>query len=322
MHETQVVNYIMAGGEGVRLRPLTDGDRPKPLLPVGQFSTCIDFTLDQTIKEDIIPIVAGGYGFEKVKEYLDGKSFQGLLVQDRGIIGFGSLIQHLDTIEGTDPDFIIVSPADHVHYLDYNSLIDFHITSEAQATVVAIEPTSDPNHLIAITENNQVTSYNQYPQPIGRLLQAIGIYCFDGTYLINQLKKRRDLYTYDITEQFKKVVAYMGAFAYEYIGHWRDIGTFDRYYEENIRLKGDSKNVMIGENIIAGDADVDACVLLGHVEIEGGCVLRDSIIMEGTKIPRGVFVGFDKDEDRSRAVIVTPKGRRVITFESSLERYE
>lgn len=320
--ERRDINYIMAGGEGKRLHPLTDREKPKPILPIGT-DQCIDFTLNASNKARLLSLVSGAYGFSQLEDYLKGENWHGILVRDSGIVGFGSLLEHLDILCKLKPENILVSPADHVHHLDYEDLLNFHIKKHAVSTVVAIKPTPDPNHNIWVQENGKVISYGIEPKGTARKLQTTGIFCFDGDFLIEALEKVpicRDK-NFDITDIFQGLVEIGGAFAYLYPSHWRDIGTLDRFYEENIRtLTKGQGNVLVDKYFIADSSSVVNCVLLGDVSIDKNCNLKNSIINEGTEVPPGTKIGFDVIEDKERKIIVTSKKRRVVSTESRLKQ--
>lgn len=317
--ERKAINYIMAGGEGVRLRPLTNEGRSKTLLPIGESARCIDFTLFSSEKSKFLPVVAGAYGFLQLRTYLQEKNWRGILVEDSEIIGFGSILEHLGFIDTLGADFIIVSPADHIHYIDYKDFLRFHIASQAKATIVAVEPTNDPNHKIWVQENGKIVSYETRYQQKGRILHATGIFCFDGEFLVNTLKEIPIGYKrcFDITDLFRNLVARGMAFAYLYQGHWRDIGTLDRYYEENLRTaKSKQGNVFFGNNHLAESSFVTGCVFLGRVSVGKNSHLTKSILDEDVEIPSGVKVGYDRHEDERRNIIVTPKSVRVVSIKS------
>ncbi|MDO8570279.1 MAG: sugar phosphate nucleotidyltransferase [Candidatus Daviesbacteria bacterium] len=318
--EVEAINYIMAGGEGRRLYPLTAGNKPKSLLPIGESMRCIDFTLDSTEKSGFLSIIAGYYGFAHLQEYVCKDNDHSILIKDSKLLGFGSLIEHLGILCQATTKNIFITPADHVHFLDYQKMLAFHTGNQAKATIVAIKPTDDPNHRMWVEKSGNISSYQGKPVEHAQQLHATGIYCFDIDFLIGVLKQRyiTDKH-FDITDVFRGLVKDKTAFAYLYNGHWRDIGTLDRYYEENIRISHrEDRNVFVGNNYVADSASVANCVFLGKVSVGKNCHLKKAILTEEVEIPARVRLGFDRYEDEKRNIMITPKGIRVVSGGSSL----
>lgn len=110
-------------------------------------------------------------------------------------------------------------------------------------------------------------------------------------------------------------------FAYEFQGYWKDVGTVDSLWEANIDLldphvsldlsdeswKIYSKNPVLPPHYIADGAkvqnslvadgceihgEIDLAVLFAGVYIAPGAVVKDSIIMPGTRIEEGAVVQY------------------------------
>lgn len=313
----KIVHYIMAGGEGLRLRPLTDMNRPKPLLPIGK-KRVIDFTL--AASQQFENIVAGGYGFSQLENYLKLIKWNGLLIKDSGIIGFASLIEHIDLLIKLNPNLIIVSPADYVHFINYTNFIDTHLKSNAKGTVISIQPTSDPNHEICVDDNNKVLFYEEKTSIENlHLRHAIGVYCFEADYLLENLCNYiASPEQFDLTNIYRFAVKEQKASTFLYKNHWRDIGTLDRFYDENLRVAKSDKNIIPETSRIHPSSFLTGCLVMNNVKIHRNCYIKDSIIDDNLVIPEGVKIGLDIHQDIKRKIIVTPQNRRVISRYSLL----
>jgi len=285
MSSERCLNFIMAGGLGERLLPLTLKN-PKPLLPVGTENKCIDFSLLQSISSELDIAVSGYYLFNSLLEYLKSINYSGTIFKDSRICGDGTISEHLNSIEHFHPKEIIVSPADHVHNVNYQSLLEFHRHKKSQITLVGIEPTCDPNHRVRVASNGKAQDYFVPDSEICDILHAVGIYCVDFELLklaINQRRVRES--KIDIKDLFISLISDGCAYVYRHDGFWRDIGTLDRYYEENInRSCSTNGNLFVGHNVVSEKASVKKCVLLGEVEIGDDIVVSDAIINTGTVI--------------------------------------
>ncbi len=313
------VNYIMAAGAGTRLRPLTSSLRPKPLLPVGEQNRCIDFTINQTKKAGLASITTGFYGYEVLESYLRDSGWTGVLVKDSGLVGFGSFLEHKNLIKSFSPENIIISPSDHVHFIDYLELLSWHKDRQSKATIVAITPTKDPNDYIQVDKEDRVISYHDSRQIDDFSMHATGIFCFNAETLFHEANNYplSEIRNFDATNIFRTIVQNGCAYAYNYTQHWRDIGTLDRYYEENINLRDENKtNILVGENYLAGSAVLTDCVVLGNVTAGLESRIKRSVIDYGVQIPDNTEIGSKLIEDKNRRIVVTPKGRRIISMES------
>lgn len=130
--------FLMAGGLGSRLKPLTD-DCPKPLLPVG----------GKPILESILEsfIAAGFYRFyisvhylaERIKAHFGDGSRWGITlhyVEEETPLGTGGALALLPDIGGKP---VVMMNGDVLTRLDFNALLDFHEAQNAALTLCVRE---------------------------------------------------------------------------------------------------------------------------------------------------------------------------------------
>src|ERR1700739_3952493 len=127
----QVVAFVLAGGSGNRLMPLTK-ERAKPAVPFGGKYRIIDFVLSNLINSGIYSIyVLIQYMSQSLLRHLrDGWQFGGLLknqfitpvpaqlmsVHEGGYRGTADAIfQNLNLIDDLDEQLIVVFGADHIY---------------------------------------------------------------------------------------------------------------------------------------------------------------------------------------------------------------
>lgn len=152
--EHQVVAFVLAGGRGNRLSPLTQ-ERAKPAVPFGGKYRIIDFVLSNLINSGIYSIyVLIQYMSQSLVRHLrDGWQFGGLLrnqfiipvpaqlrtMHEAGYRGTADAIfQNLNLIDDLDEHLIAIFGADHIYRMNIRHMVEFHERMHADMTVAAI----------------------------------------------------------------------------------------------------------------------------------------------------------------------------------------
>lgn len=216
---------IMAGGQGSRLRPLTNV-LPKPLIPIGE----------QTMMEDIMDkfvecgchdfYVSVNYKADTIRRYFDNLGKPQYHVEyfqeDKPLGTAGSLHLLKDRINST----FFVSNCDIIIDEDYSEILDFHRQNKNEITVVAALKnyaipygtleTGDAGLLIGLTEKPNLT-----------FKINTGMYILEP-HLIEEIPSDR---LYHITFLIEKLInegRKVGVFPISE-GSWTDIGNWDEY---------------------------------------------------------------------------------------------
>ncbi|MDQ3957601.1 MAG: nucleotidyltransferase family protein [Actinomycetota bacterium] len=174
------VTVIMAGGEGRRLRPLTDSV-PKPLLEVG----------DKSILERVVaPLRRAGikditlalnYKADAIKDHLGSGERMGVslsyLVEEQRMGTAGALALLPET-----PDRpICVANADIVTTMSFARLFDYHWHHRAAITVAAVGYVSHIPYGVMRTAGHYMLRMDEKPEE--RVLCSGGIYVLDPEVL-------------------------------------------------------------------------------------------------------------------------------------------
>jgi len=138
-----VTLVLMAGGKGVRLRPLTY-DTPKPMIKISGkpiLEHTIELAKSQGIKDIII---CSGYLSHVIEEYFgDGSKF-GVNIKysiEKEPLGTGGPLSLIKN--SIDDDFIVLN-ADIMCNINIKKLIEFHKKNNADATII-IHDTDHPD---------------------------------------------------------------------------------------------------------------------------------------------------------------------------------
>lgn len=154
---------ILAGGKGLRLKPLTNRS-PKAMIeinkrPIAQYQ--IEWLKNNGIEKVIF---AAGYAWEKIKGYFEyGEKFNISIdysIEQEPLGTSGSLKKAMNKI--TDKIFLAIY-ADELTNLNLNEVLKFHLKSNCLATTVATKFQS-PYGIIEIDNNGMVTSFKEKPQ--------------------------------------------------------------------------------------------------------------------------------------------------------------
>ena len=268
----RVLTFIMAGGKGERLLPLTK-DRTKPAVPFGGIYRIIDFTLSNCINSGLRKIyVLTQYKSSSLQRHIRlgwnflpselGQFIELLPAQQRigdtWYLGTADAIyQNIYTLEMDKPDDVLILAGDHIYKMNYNILVDFHRLSGADLTVgvVEVEKENSPHlGVVEVDSMGRVTGFQEkplkpktIPHNPDKIYASMGIYVFKLPVIEQELqedaKKNNSNHDFgkDIIPQLLKKGLKVVAFNFidenkKEAQYWRDIGTIDAYYEANMDL--------------------------------------------------------------------------------------
>ncbi len=152
--QLRVLAFVLAGGKGTRLYPLTK-ERAKPAVPFGGKYRICDFVLSNLINSGIYSIyVLIQFKSQSLLQHLrDGWQFAGLLrhefvipvpaqMRTAGETWYqgtaDAIYQNMNLIEQADPHIVAVFGADHIYRMNIREMIEFHEQKRADVSVAAI----------------------------------------------------------------------------------------------------------------------------------------------------------------------------------------
>ncbi len=270
----RTLTFVLAGGRGTRLGPLTDHEA-KPAVPFGSRFRIIDFTLANSVNSGLRRIaVLTQYKAQSLLRHLQrhwsidgrcGDFIETVPAQQR--VGEGwyagtadAVLQNLDLVERERPDFVLVLGGDHVYRMDYTKLLADHLASAAEVTVACLEvPLEDASSfgVAEIDAARRVVGWQEKPpspRPMPgssrHALASMGIYVFNAATLARCLTA--DARHPDSTHDFgfdvipalvrQGVAVHAHSFADSCVRapgqapYWRDVGTLDAYWQAHIEL--------------------------------------------------------------------------------------
>ncbi len=278
MTRPRVLAFILAGGKGERLFPLTR-DRSKPAVPFGGKYRIVDFVLSNFVNSGIYALyVLVQYKAQSLIDHLRHAWRIGGVLPDqfiiivppqmrRGEIWYqgtaDAVYQNLNLLRDFHPDIVAIFGADHVYRMDVSQMVSFHLDHRADVTVAALPvPIKEASGfgIIEAREDGRMTGFEEKPSrptPMpgdpDHALSSMGNYLFNREALVEvllddaQLNTDHDFGRTIIPEVTLRLPVYAYPFAeaaipgtrpYEEGGYWRDVGTIPAYWQANMDLLG------------------------------------------------------------------------------------
>ena len=212
----------MAGGEGRRLRPLTE-KTPKPLLKVGN-KPILEHNIDRLIHFGIDDYwICVRYLGEQIEEYFGDGSLRNISIkyiweeEPLGTIGA------VTRITDFKHDHILVTNSDLLTNLDYEDFYLDFVKKEADLSVVTIPYSINVPYAVLETSNGHVLSFKE--KPTYTYYSNGGIYLMKKSmlqYVPKGFFNATDLMEYLLKNSHRVV-------SYPLHGYWLDIGRTEDY---------------------------------------------------------------------------------------------
>lgn len=293
---------VLVGGEGRRLRPLTE-TRPKPMVPLVD-RPFVAHQIDLLYRHGVRDIVFScGYRPDALEAHFGDGSAHGVrlrYVVDPEPLGTAGAIDNArDELDDGD---VLVLNGDILTDLDLTAVVDAHRRAGAEASIV-LTPVEDPSAygLVRIDEERRVWEFLEKPTP--DLLVPGEPYLINaGTYVLSRAAREAipTGVSCSIEREVFPVLAERGTlYGHPSDAYWRDIGTHRSYLDANLdvldgtartalRVEGD--RYVAGGARVEGDARVERSVVADGAVIAAGARVRDSVIGAGARVDAGAVI--------------------------------
>jgi glucose-1-phosphate adenylyltransferase len=342
MRKKETVAMLLAGGEGKRLGVLTS-KLAKPAVHFGGKYRIIDFTLSNCTNSGIDtvgvltqyqPLVLNSYigigtpwdldrkhgGVSVLPPYMEQKGgdwYKGTA---------DAIFRNVSYIEQYDPEYVLVISGDHIYKMDYDLMLDFHKSKEADVSIAVIEVKWEEASRFGIMNTDaeaRITEFSEKPKEPKSNLASMGIYIFNWKVLKEFLFMDegnpnsskdfgKDIIPLMLREQ-KKLMAY------PFEGYWKDVGTIESLWEANMDLLENEPEFNLNDRewriysvnpcqpgqYVAPTAqirrslvnegcsifgEIDHSVLFYGVQVGDGTLIKDSVIMPNVRIGNNVKI--------------------------------
>ncbi|RBY94058.1 glucose-1-phosphate adenylyltransferase [Blastococcus sp. TBT05-19] len=338
----KVLVLVLAGGKGKRLELLTE-QRAKPAVPFAGVYRLIDFPLSNCQHSSIADVwVSEQYQPQSVNEHLaNGRPWDldrttgGLMMlppfqgSERGGFTEGTadgLWRQSELIRQFAPDALVVVSADAVYKLDYRDVVDAHLGSGAEVTMVTTEVEADDAARYGIVEvdGDRVTGYAYKPDEPATTTATNEVFVFAPGPTLDRLEAlSRDVGEdglEDLGDHLLPAQTQEGlARAHPLNGYWRDVGTIESYWRTHrefldeeppldlddpqwpVHTRGGRHSAarvlddgQIENSLLSGgtrvSGNVRGSVLSPGVVVERGATVLDSVLLPGVRVRAGATV--------------------------------
>ncbi len=222
--------FILAAGEGTRLRPLTY-EIPKPLITVGKIPI-LTYLVDLFLESGIDDIKIGIQ-----KSHLEDFYRWKATYFPRQKIEFAAEEKPSGTftpfIKNVGPDWfnepIVVSNGDELKDIDLKEKIKWHFEKKNIATIGLVKVDNPRIYGVASLNENKIIDFIEKPQ------NPPSPYINSGTYVLSpEIKKyypQDKILSIMETDLFPRLAKEGNLYGYKLSGRWMDTGTFQRWEE-------------------------------------------------------------------------------------------
>ena len=310
----KVLGIVLGGGQGTRLWPLTKL-RAKPAVPIAGKYRLIDIPLSNCLNSGIQRIailtqfnsvslhrhIAQTYNFDLFhRGWVQILAAEQTLSSTDWYQGTADAVRkQLFEIGVTGAEHVLILAGDHLYRMDFSTLFDFHMDSNADITV-AVKPVSREDArrfgILKSTSDGRITDFIEKPQSEDELerftsrddpelpcVGSMGIYLFRTEVLVDLLvDSNHDDFGSDL---LPVAISSHKVFGCSFDTYWEDIGTMRSFYHANLALARQNppfnfhdlaKPMNTHPRFLPGSRIFD--VTLDQVLLSDGCIVEGAVI--------------------------------------------
>ena len=331
----RAIGIILAGGNNHRMKELSS-KRAIAAMPVAGSYRSIDFSLSNMSNSHVQKVaVLTQYNSRSLNEHLSSSKWWDFGRKQGGLYIFTPTVtaensywyrgtadaiwQNIDWLKQSHEPYVVIASGDGVYKMDYNEVLDYHISKKADITVVCRDMGPEEDDvcrfgIVRMNEDSRIVEFEEKPMVARSNTVSTGIYVIRRRALIEMLEKcaeeaRWDFVT-DILIRYKDIKR---IYAYQLETYWNNISSVEAYYRTNMDfLKRDVRSYFFKEGnsvftkvddlppakynpganisnslIACGsivNGTVENSVVFKKAYIGNNCVIKNSIIMNDVYI--------------------------------------
>lgn len=323
MNKKEIIAMILAGGQGSRLKELTD-NVAKPAVPFGGKYKIIDFTLSNCSNSGIDTVgVLTQYEPHTLNSHIGNGAVWDLDRINGGITVLqphtrknseggwykgtaNAIYRNTKYIDQYNPTNVLILSGDHIYKMNYSKMLRFHLEKNADVTIGVFNvPLKEaPSFGIMNTkEDMSIYEFEEKPKNPKSTLASMGIYIFKWGVLKKYLKED-ELDSKSENDFGKNIIPNMlhdnkKLYAYPFEGYWKDVGTIESFWDAHMDLlkpdnelnlfdanwKINTKQFPYPPSFLGDNAVVESSLMDKGCEIDGE--IKNSVIFPGVKVGKG-----------------------------------
>ena len=312
---SSVVSFILGGGAGTRLYPLT-ASRSKPAVPIAGKYRLVDIPISNCIHSGIDRMfVLTQFNSASLNKHIKNTyhfgafstGFVDILAAEQTPDNPGwfqgtadAVRQSLRHISNLEFDYILILSGDQLYQMDFAEMVANHRDKKADITIATIPVVAGEASefgILKTNEENVITSFIEKPkaellpdwisdtghdmQSLGKnYLASMGIYIFSKHVLYDLLKEEYPTATDFGKEIIPNSLTKYNVISFQYDGYWTDIGNIRSFYEANLSLTDEIPPFNLFDN---NKAVFSRARMLPPAKISG-TTLEKTIIADGSII--------------------------------------
>jgi mannose-1-phosphate guanylyltransferase len=287
---------VLVGGEGTRLRPLTE-TVPKPALTLVD-RPFLAYMIEWLARHGVTEVVlACGFLPDVLREALAGEEERAgakirYVVEPEPLGTAGAIRYAADALGGELDDRFLALNGDVLTDLDLSALVRAHEARGATATI-ALHPVGDASAygLVRCGEAGEVLEFlektgERSPGEINAGMYVLERSLLESIPLAQNVSIERDVFPRLVGE---------GLYGLRLEGYWMDIGTPERYLRASwdilegrveTRVAATPQGVLVASGAeVAEDATIGPRAVLGSgCRVGAGAEVRDSVLLDGCTV--------------------------------------
>jgi mannose-1-phosphate guanylyltransferase len=286
---------VLVGGEGTRLRPLTE-TIPKPLIPLVD-RPFLDHVLDHLARHEVDEVILSS-------PYL-GRAFEAFIRERRADppvtwvteatpLGTGGAIA--EAARSLEDTFFVLN-GDILTDLDLGALLDHHRARGAMVTITLTEvDDARPYGLVAMNQSGRILEFREKPsEPVPGAVNA-GTYVMEPEAIAGVAPGRPVSVEREIFPAL--IEAGSAVFGFVSNGYWMDLGTPAKYLQATFDvLEGRVGGMVVTAPHLDPRADVSLRAQIGRwvvvqaeARVADGAQVEDSVLLAGARVLEGASV--------------------------------
>ncbi len=322
---------ILAGSRVDELNVLTYY-RPKSAVPFGGLGRVIDFSLSNLMNSGIEQVailsqyrsyslinhIGTGAAWDMIGRYRQVSILPPFLGSEAADWYRGpadAIYKNLDYVHYHNPEEILILSGDHIYKMDYQDMIDYHTSKNADLTIAFTRvPMQGANRFgIAVLDDEdgdrggRVVSYWEKPEQPESNWASMTVLCFKPEVLYAALDKNQQGDSYHFGKDIIPILLKENCrvFGYKFCGYWGYTRTINEYWQSNMDLLGSNPLIDLEQWVfrtnldhrsirdfepahITDDAVVQNSLIYNGCRIDG--TVRNSILFPGVRVMQGAVV--------------------------------